>query len=115
MNVRISSRRDSETTPCLGSEWRSETQEKIWYEYNSFYDKLDEDGLYYETDTGLIHSFNTQKTVYDKTAWGIKQGLGGVMVWHYACDVPAEAVRDTDIYIALPLWSEKLSNSVSCV
>ena len=69
---------------------RPTTHEDIWYAYNSFYDQLDSDGLYYETDTGLIHSFNTPKTVYDKTAWAVKQGLGGVMVWHYACDVPAD-------------------------
>ena len=28
--------------------------------------------------------------VYEKTAWAIGQGLGGVMVWHYTCDVPAD-------------------------
>lgn len=69
---------------------RTTTREKVWYSYNSFYDRLDDEGLYYEAGTGLIHSFNTKKTVYDKTAWAIRQGLGGVMVWHYACDVPAD-------------------------
>ena len=28
--------------------------------------------------------------IYDKTAWAIGEGLSGVMVWHYRCDVPAD-------------------------
>ena len=69
---------------------RPTTHEKVWHAYRDFYDRIDRDGLYYESRTGLTHSFNTRKVVYDKTAWAIGQGLGGVMVWHYACDVPAE-------------------------
>ena len=68
---------------------RPTTHERVWHAYRDFYDRLDGDGLYHEPGTGLIHSFNTQKTVYDKTAWAVSQGLGGVMVWHYACDVPS--------------------------
>ena len=55
-----------------------------------FYDKLDENGLYHEARTGLVFSFNTPRVVYDKTAWAIDNGFGGVMVWNYACDVPAD-------------------------
>ena len=69
---------------------RPTTHEGVWYGYGSFYDQLDGDGLYYESGTGLIHSFNTPDMVYDKTKWAIDQGLGGVMVWHYTCDVPAD-------------------------
>ena len=69
---------------------RPTTHEGVWYGYGSFYDQLDGDGLYYENSTGLIHSFNTPDMVYEKTAWAIGQGLGGVMVWHYTCDVPAD-------------------------
>jgi GH18 family chitinase len=62
-----------------------------WYGYGSFYDKLDEQGLYHEEHTGLKHHFNTPAVVYEKTAWCIEQGIGGVMSWHYNCDAPADS------------------------
>lgn len=62
-----------------------------WYGYNSFYDKLDEQGLYHEEHTGLKHHFNTPAVVYEKTAWCIEQGIGGVMSWHYSCDAPVDS------------------------
>ena len=68
---------------------RPTTQEASWYGYKDYYDQLDEDGIYYEESTGLKHSFNTYDTVYKKTASCIERGLGGVMVWHYACDTDA--------------------------
>lgn len=34
--------------------------------------------------------YNGWQMVYDKTAYAIDMGLGGVMVWHYACDLPYE-------------------------
>ena len=61
-----------------------------WYGYNGFHDKLDEQGLYHEESTGLKHSFNTPAVVYEKTEWCIENNVGGVMVWHYACDVPGD-------------------------
>lgn len=65
--------------------------ERSWYGYNSFYDKLDEQGLYHEEHTGIKHHFNTPAVVYEKTAWCIEQGIGGVMSWHYNCDAPADS------------------------
>lgn len=62
-----------------------------WYGYNSFYDKLDEQGLFHEENTGLKHHFNTPDMVYEKTAWCIEQGVGGVMAFHYVCDAPADS------------------------
>lgn len=59
-----------------------------WYGYNGYYDKLDEKGFCYDDATGLTFSFNDYDMVYEKTAWAIKKGLGGAMVWHYSCDVP---------------------------
>ena len=61
-----------------------------WYDYGSYADKLDEKGFYLDPDTGLTFSFNDYDTIYEKTEWAVKFGLGGVMVWHYACDVPAD-------------------------
>ena len=63
---------------------------EYWYGYNGFHDKLDEQGLYHEESTGLKHSFNTPAVVYEKTEWCIENNVGGVMVWHYACDVPGD-------------------------
>ena len=31
---------------------------------------------------------NSYQMVSDKTAFAIDAGLGGIMVWHYSCDLP---------------------------
>ena len=69
---------------------RPTTEEAHWYDYKEFYDKLDKDGLAVDPATGLTASFNTPAVVYEKTDWAIKKGFGGVMIWHYACDLPAD-------------------------
>ena len=33
--------------------------------------------------------YNGWQMVYDKTAYAIDVGLGGVMVWHYGYDLPS--------------------------
>lgn len=60
-----------------------------WYDYASYYDKLDENGLYKDEDRNLTFSFNTYDIIYDKTKYAIDEQLAGMMVWHYACDLPA--------------------------
>lgn len=69
---------------------RPTNHDAYWYGYNGWYDKLDEKGFCYDPGTGLTFSFNDYDTVYEKTHWAIGRGLGGVMIWHYACDVPAD-------------------------
>ena len=69
---------------------RPTNQGAYWYGYNGWYDKLDERGFCYDDETGLTFSFNDYDTVYTKTQWAIKKGLGGTMVWHYSCDVPKD-------------------------
>lgn len=61
-----------------------------WYDYANYYDKIDENGLYKDDETGLTFSFNTPELIGKKTKLAIDEGLGGVMVWHHACDVPAD-------------------------
>lgn len=39
---------------------------------------------------GLATSFNGVQMIKDKTAFANDYGLGGVMVWHYSCDIPYE-------------------------
>ncbi len=69
---------------------RPTTEEGIWYNYLDYYDKIDPIGLYEDTENGVTASFNTPDLICAKTRFAVKQGLGGVFVWHYACDVPAD-------------------------
>ena len=70
---------------------RPTTEEEYWYDYKSYCDKIDENGLYEDTgDTGLTFSFNTYDVIKQKTELAVNCGLGGVMIWHYACDAPAD-------------------------
>ena len=78
---------------------RPTTEEAYWYDYKEYYDKLDENGCATDEAHGLIASFNTPEVVYEKTAWTIRKGLGGVMIWHYACDVPAD--NDASLFNAV--------------
>ena len=43
------------------------------------------------TDDSIITSFNGVQMIKDKTAFANDYGLGGVMVWHYTCDVAYES------------------------
>ncbi len=40
---------------------------------------------------GLVTSFNGVQMIMDKTSFAHDYGLGGVMVWHYTCDVSYES------------------------
>ena len=78
---------------------RPTTKEGRWYDYRQYWDKIDENGLAEEESTGLIASFNTPELIYEKTRWAIETGLAGVMIWHYACDVPAD--NDASLFNAI--------------
>lgn len=70
---------------------RPTTQEAYWYDYASYYDKIDENGIYTDSDaTGLTFSFNDYNLIKEKTQWAVDNGVGGMMVWHYTCDLPAD-------------------------
>ena len=70
---------------------RPTTHDAYWYSYKDYYKKLSEDGLYTDKgETDLVFSFNTYDMIYDKTQWALENGVGGMMVWHYACDVSAD-------------------------
>lgn len=60
-----------------------------WYGYNSCYDKMTEDGWYHCDETGKDFWFNTTGVVAQKTDYCIRNGFGGVMIWHYNCDLPS--------------------------
>lgn len=70
---------------------RPTTEEEYWYDYKTYCNEIDENGLFADSDeTGLTFSFNTYDVIKQKTELAVKCGLGGVMVWHYACDAPAD-------------------------
>lgn len=69
---------------------RPTTKEAYWYDYASWADKIDDNGLCKDDETGLTFSFNNYDLVKQKTAWAIENGIGGMMVWHYSCDLPAD-------------------------
>lgn len=70
---------------------RPTTEDAYWYDYKTYCDSIDENGLYEDTgETGLTFSFNTYDLIKQKTELAVRCGLGGVMVWHYACDAPAD-------------------------
>ncbi len=68
---------------------RPTTKESYWYNYNEYYDKISDDGLYEDKELGLTFSFNTYDMIKEKTRWALDNGVGGMVVWHYSCDVPA--------------------------
>lgn len=67
---------------------RPTTQEAVWYDYKEYVDKIDEKGFAEDVERGLTASFNTYDDIAKKTELAIDSGLGGMMIWHYACDVP---------------------------
>lgn len=69
---------------------RPTTQDAVWYDYKDYYDKMDRYGFAPDETNGLTASFNTPRDIFLKTYWANRNGLGGVFVWHYACDVPAD-------------------------
>ncbi|MBQ2972868.1 MAG: glycoside hydrolase family 18 protein [Clostridia bacterium] len=68
-----------------------------WYNYNEYADKINTND-YAETEQGGTY-FNSWQTIYDKTAYAISRGLGGMMVWHYSCDVDFKS--DISLFAAM--------------
>lgn len=60
-----------------------------WYGYNGCYDEMSEDGWYHCDEINKDFWFNTPQVVAQKTEYSIKNGFGGVMIWHYNCDLPS--------------------------
>lgn len=60
-----------------------------WYDYRSYYNSLDSDNWYHCDNVNKDFWFNTTDVIADKTEFTLKQGYGGVMMWHYTCDLPS--------------------------
>ena len=53
------------------------------------YNEIDENGWYHCPNTGKDFWFNTPDVIKAKTDYAINNGCGGVMIWHYNCDLPS--------------------------
>lgn len=67
-----------------------------WGEYKQYAEDLGKYGNiitneYKEGDTYYDTHYNGYQMIYDKTVYAIDSGIGGVMVWHYACDVNSDS------------------------
>ncbi|MBQ3499791.1 MAG: glycoside hydrolase family 18 protein [Clostridia bacterium] len=60
-----------------------------WYGYNGCYEGIDENGWYHCDDINKDFWFNTPDVIESKTQYAIDNGFGGVMIWHYNCDLPS--------------------------
>ena len=60
-----------------------------WYGYNGCYETMTDDGWYHCNDTDKDFWLNTPDVIADKTDYAINHGYGGVMIWHYNCDLPS--------------------------
>lgn len=68
---------------------RPTDHDAYWYGYSGCYNGIDENGYYYDANIGKTFWFNTPDVIKEKTEYAIENGLGGVMVWHYSCDLPS--------------------------
>ena len=71
--------------------WPSYAQIANDLENNPFKNKVSKSYMNGVTDDSIITSFNGVQMIKDKTAFANDYGLGGVMVWHYTCDVEYES------------------------
>lgn len=68
---------------------RPTDKSEYWYEYAKYFDKLDKDGFYRDERLGKTFWFNRPAEIEEKTRFAIDNEFGGVMMWHYACDLPS--------------------------
>ena len=68
---------------------RPTDHDAYWYDYIGYYDKLDENNFYYDETLQKSFWFNTPDVTKAKTEYAMENGFGGVMIWHYTCDLPS--------------------------
>lgn len=71
--------------------WPSYAQIAGDLENNPFKNTVAKSYLTGDTSGEITTSFNGVQMIKDKTAYANDYGLGGVMVWHYTCDVDYES------------------------
>ena len=70
--------------------WPSYAQIAGDLENNPFKNTVAKSYMTGDTSGNITTSFNSVQMIKDKTAFANDYGLGGVMVWHYTCDVDYE-------------------------
>ncbi len=68
---------------------RPTDMDAYWYGYNTYYKEIDKEGWYHCPEINKDFWFNTPEVIEKKTEYAIDNGYGGVMVWHYNCDLPS--------------------------
>ena len=68
---------------------RPTDMDAYWYSYKDCYGKIDENGWYHCPEINKDFWFNTPEVIEKKTDYAINNGFGGVMIWHYNCDLPS--------------------------
>lgn len=68
---------------------RPSDMDTYWYAYNTYYENIDETGWYHCPETNKDFWFNSPAVITQKTDYAYNNGYGGVMVWHYNCDLPS--------------------------
>ncbi len=58
-----------------------------WLNYKDYANELGFSKDSTEAFCGKVY-FNSYQTIYDKTAYALAYGLGGMMIWHFSCDMP---------------------------
>lgn len=53
------------------------------------YNNLIDENITYQGNLLDLQYYNSYQMIYDKVAFALDKGLGGVMVWHYSCDTPS--------------------------
>lgn len=71
--------------------WPSYAQIAGDLENNPFKNTVAKSYMNGDTNGNITTSFNGVQMIKDKTAFANDYGLGGVMVWHYTCDVDYES------------------------
>lgn len=71
--------------------WPSYAQIAGDLDNDPFKNKISKSYMTGETNGEVYTSFNGVQMIKDKTAFANDYGLGGVMVWHYSCDVEYES------------------------
>ena len=71
--------------------WPSYAQIEPDLNNNPFKNVISKSYLTGDTSGNIATSFNGVQMIKDKTAFANDYGIGGVMIWHYSCDVPYES------------------------
>lgn len=68
---------------------RPTDRDAYWLAYKDYCAEMDANGFCEVKEYGKTVYFNRPQEIADKTKFAMDEGLGGMMIWHYACDFPS--------------------------